>query len=149
MTTLNKLSEVDKQLVTKLLKEYITKTWVIELLLGKKGIHSLTGHINLTFEECFEILLWDNLSTEQKKQLINTINSLLKETLDKSIYDSTFIKHLVGLACLLENKIKYSMDPILIEWKNKGFPNLTTPTNYETSLHKEFSNKIAQAFLKN
>lgn len=138
-----------RELVKDLISEQITKSWLKDILLGKR---IKASHIfrDSSESEFFNLCIWDNLSTEQQKKATDELNILLDEDLYKPITNNCgYLQNLVELACLLGTKNPKAINSkLLIDWKEKRFPNLTIPKTYEGSLHQEFTLKIENSFGK-
>lgn len=140
---------IDKDLVVKLIREKIDLDWMRDMIKGKKGIHGVGGHGDMSRAEHFMHLLWDNLTEEQQQKVIEALNLIIEEDLYKPVVFGSYYQDLIGMVCMIEKKIAGSMNSSLIlKWKNEGFPNLAKPKNYSSSLQAEFIQKIENAFLK-
>ena len=151
MAKLEKLEDVRIiDLVKGLIKEKITKSWLKDMLAGK--MYAASHFFRDSSEaEFFDICIWDNLTPDQQKKVIEEINILLEEDLYIKMSSETcsYLYNLITLVCLIEEKIPLSINPYKIfKWKEENYPNLTDPTDNEHPLRKSFTQKIEKAFLK-
>ena len=151
MTKLEKIEDIRiVDLVSNLIKEKITKFWLKDILLGKR-FHSSHFFGDCNEAEFFDLLIWDNLSKEQQKRVIESINLLIEEDvlIDKQP-SGNYCFYLLDLATVLEKKIPACINskPFLI-WKEKNFFNLPAPEKVDSPLRKELTQKIEYAFGKN
>ena len=151
MVKLNEfLDKGKKELVIKLISEDVTKEWVRNVLLQKKFRVSHHSR-DLSLAEFFDRYIWDNLTEEQQKKIVESLNLIIEEDLFlEKEPDYGYWSDLLDFAILLDQKYprKISSKPFLI-WKEKNYPNLL---NSSERVHPEFikklNTKIESAFLK-
>ena len=144
---MTKLEKIENKkivaLVNNLIKERITKTWLKDILLGKRFQAS---HFfgDCSEAEFFDICIWDNLSNEQQNKAIESLNLLIEEDLfaDKA-YEGNYCFYLLELAISLEQYLpgKINTKPFLI-WKEKNYPNLSQPIDHNHYVIKNLDQKI-------
>ena len=84
MVKLNEfLDKGKKELVEKLISEDIDINWLRDVLLQKKFKASHHSR-ELGLTEFFEIYIWDNLSEEQQRKVIESLNLIIEEDLFKA-----------------------------------------------------------------
>ena len=133
-------------LVQELIKDKTTKTWLKDIISGKRF---QVSHLSRDTSEAefFERYIWDNLSKEQQKKVSEETNILLEEELYKPVEYGSHLQNLVTLACIFETKMPGSINSkLLVEWKKQEFPNLTKLKNKINPLIEEFTQKIERAF---
>lgn len=137
-----------KELVRKLVTESVSKEWLKDILLQKKFVASHYGR-EWDLVSFFDKCIWDNLTEEQQKKVVEALNLIIEEDLYKPVKFGSYYQDLIDIACMIEKKIPGSVNSsLLLKWKNEGFPNLAKPKNYSSSLQAEFTQKIESTFLK-
>lgn len=150
MVKLNDIEDVGKaEIVRELIKEEITKQWLKNILLGNR--FRASHHSRDTSEsEFFVRYVWDNLTPEQQKKVIEAVNQLIEEDiLIEKQPDGNYCFHLLDLAIILEKKVpgKINSKPFLI-WKEKDYFNLPQPIDHNHYVIKNLDEKIENAFEK-
>lgn len=146
-------------IIEKIISEDISKEWLRDFLLRKKlkvGHHSR----DLSLSEFFDVYIWDNLTEEQQKKIIESLNLIIEEDLFLGKQPGmNYWSHLLDFAILHEKKSpgKINVRPFII-WKKNGYPNLRNhlETAYLTKprperineLTNELNTKIENAFMK-
>lgn len=147
---LSDMYPIDRDLVVKLIKEEINIDWMRDMIKGKKGIHGVGGHGDLSRAEHFIHLLWDNLTEEQRNKVIESLNLIVEEDLFKErVWEDNYCFHLLDFIILMHKKLpdKINTKPFVI-WKEKNFPNLSPPDDPDRPLAKRLREQIENTFLK-
>ncbi len=136
-------------IVKKVIDEPINKTWLKDILLGKK--YHASHYFRETSEaEFFEICIWDNLTKEQQDKVIESINLLIEEDiLIEKQPGGNYCFYLLDLAIILENKLpgKINSKPFMI-WKEGNFSNISEPEKIDHPVRKCLAQAINQTFTK-
>lgn len=137
--------EKKRNLIKTLVNEKIDKNWVRAVIIGEKG----ELYESLTKSQMFNLYIWDNLTEEKRKELINNINLVIEEDIlvEKQPYGN-YCFDLLDVAIEL-NKLsdgEINKEPFLI-WMDRNFDNLSESEKTDHPVRKELASLIKRNFL--
>src|SRR3990167_4826409 len=117
--------------IEKLISEDVSKKWLKDILL-QKTFHASHHSRDLSLAEFFDRYIWDNLTEEQQKEVVESLNLIIEEDLlTNKLHMHNYSFHLLDFAIMLNSKLpgKINSEPFLL-WKEKDYPNLTQPIDH-------------------